>query len=578
MRSGSRIITTMAIAFLIAPTLLLCAEDSANPAATTDKDGAVNSLVAFGAVAKATGGNMLFVPLLALPTPQPIGADDTTPKLALPTPQSSGAHDNTPKVELFLGYSYVRNTPDSIGNRIVHLNGGSTSIAFNLNRHLGFVTDFGDFHASKFGPNAPPTGGVVDASGNVFTFMFGPRLSFRRGPVTPFVQALYGIAHAGAVTLTGCSGIGCTPLPSETGFAMAFGGGLDIKIHRHVALRLIQAEYLMTRFVDRSTDAGVTAPQNDVRISAGLVLRFGGNRPSPPASPPAPPPPVNPPPAPPASNKPQPNRPPTMTCWAYRSLMVVGEHAQITATASSPDNNPLTYAWNTSGGRIIGSGASVTFDSSDMAPGRYMVTGRVDDGRGGASNCSVDLNVQAAQAPPPVVLERALALHSIYFPTGQPMADNPNDGLTGSQQTILKTLAEDFKKYREFNPAARLTLEGHADERASAEYNYALSERRVTRSKSFLVEQGVPADSIDARSFGKYEQLNESQVRQQMEVNPNLTPEQRQKLFANLPSIVLAQNRRVDVVLSTTGQTSTRQYPFNAYDALTLLDDKQLAK
>jgi hypothetical protein len=63
-----------------------------------------------------------------------------------------------------------------------------------------------------------------------------------------------------------------------------------------------------------------------------------------------------------------------------------------------------------------------------------------------------------------------------------------------------------------------------------------------------------------------------------MEVNPNLTPEQRQKLFANLPSIVLAQNRRVDVVLSTTGQTSTRQYPFNAYDALTLLDDKQLAK
>ena len=97
MRSGSRIITTMAIAFLIAPTLLLCAEDSANPAATTDKDGAVNSLVGFGAVAKATGGNMLFVPLLALPTPQPIGADDTTPKLALPTPQSSGAHDNTPK-------------------------------------------------------------------------------------------------------------------------------------------------------------------------------------------------------------------------------------------------------------------------------------------------------------------------------------------------------------------------------------------------------------------------------------------------------------------------------------------------
>ena len=145
---------------------------------------------------------------------------------------------------------------------------------------------------------------------------------------------------------------------------MAFGGGLDIKIHRHVALRLIQAEYLMTRFVDRSTDAGVTAPQTmcdlsgtrpplrrEWALSACLSACATPTR--------------NPPPAPPASNKPQPNRPPTMTCWAYRSLMVVGEHAQTTATASSPDNNPLTYAWNTSGGRIIGSGASVTFDSSD---------------------------------------------------------------------------------------------------------------------------------------------------------------------------------------------------------------------
>ena len=53
MRLGARIITTMAVAFLLAPTLLLCADDTAKSAATAKKDGAVKSQGAPGAVAKA---------------------------------------------------------------------------------------------------------------------------------------------------------------------------------------------------------------------------------------------------------------------------------------------------------------------------------------------------------------------------------------------------------------------------------------------------------------------------------------------------------------------------------------------
>jgi hypothetical protein len=89
---------------------------------------------------------------------------------------------------------------------------------------------------------------------------------------------------------------------------------------------------------------------------------------------------------------------------------------------------------------------------------------------------------------------------------------------------------------------------------------------------SFLVEQGVPAGSIETRSFGKEQNLDTAQVREQMEQNPDLTPGERQKLFSNMQVIVLAQNRRVDVVLSTTGQPSVRRYPFNAKDALTLIN------
>jgi hypothetical protein len=53
---------------------------------------------------------------------------------------------------------------------------------------------------------------------------------------------------------------------------MAIGGGLDWPLRHRFSIRLIEADYLLTRF-DRVT--GTSATQNDVRISAGLVFRFG---------------------------------------------------------------------------------------------------------------------------------------------------------------------------------------------------------------------------------------------------------------------------------------------------------------
>jgi outer membrane protein OmpA-like peptidoglycan-associated protein len=148
-----------------------------------------------------------------------------------------------------------------------------------------------------------------------------------------------------------------------------------------------------------------------------------------------------------------------------------------------------------------------------------------------------------------------------------------------SQQNILRTLADDFKKYLTFNPNARLILEGHADQRGSVEYNNALTDRRVGRTENFLVEQGISAASLETQSLGKQDMLTAAQVRQQMENNPELTSEDRRRLLrANLKGIVLAQNRRVDIVLRPTGQESTRRYPYNAKDALTLLDDRKLVR
>jgi outer membrane protein OmpA-like peptidoglycan-associated protein len=168
-------------------------------------------------------------------------------------------------------------------------------------------------------------------------------------------------------------------------------------------------------------------------------------------------------------------------------------------------------------------------------------------------------------------LEQRLALHSIYFQTDRPTRGAPTAGLLDSQQQILITLATDFKEYLGTRPEAHLTLEGHADPRGTVDYNQALTQRRVDRTKNFLIGQGVPAANIEVTAFGKQQNLTDDEVRTAVQQNPDLSTADRQRLLNNMRAIILASNRRVDVVLSTTGQQSTRQYPFNARDYLPLI-------
>jgi peptidoglycan-associated lipoprotein len=179
-----------------------------------------------------------------------------------------------------------------------------------------------------------------------------------------------------------------------------------------------------------------------------------------------------------------------------------------------------------------------------------------------------------APTPEQIQLEARLALHSIFFPTDRPRIDNPEGGLVASQKGTLTTLATDFKRYLELKPGARLTLSGHTDVRGSVEYNQALSERRVATTKQFLISLGVPESSIETRGLGKEQELSVDQVKALVAQNPDLTAADRTRVLRNLNVIVLAQNRRVDVSLNSTGQQSVQLYPFNATDALTLISTK----
>jgi len=268
----------------------------------------------------------------------------------------------------------------------------------------------------------------------------------------------------------------------------------------------------------------------------------------------------------------KPNHPPTASLSIERSPILPGERTGVTCNGSDPDNDPLTYSYTTTGGQISGSGSKVQFDSTGAAPGNYTVKCTVNDGRGGTADASG--NVEVKEPPQVKQLEARLALHSIYFPTALPTVAKPDGGLVASQAATLDALAADYKEYLKYRPAANLILEGHADIRGAKEYNIKLSERRVERTKKYLVEKGVPAEHLQTKAFGYEKNMTDAEVKSLIEADTSLSAAEKQKILKNLLTVRLANNRRVDVTLSTTGEQSVRQFPFNAKDALTLISRK----
>jgi outer membrane protein OmpA-like peptidoglycan-associated protein len=274
--------------------------------------------------------------------------------------------------------------------------------------------------------------------------------------------------------------------------------------------------------------------------------------------------------------------PPTLACSANPTDLKPGDSSTVTSTGVSPQNRPLTYSYSAASGTISGSGTTATFSSTGAPTGPVSITCNVSDDKGHSATANTSVTI-APPPPPPgpspeqIRLEARLALHSVFFPTAQPREKHPEGGLVPSQQETLTTLATDFKAYIAIKPDAHLTLSGHTDVRGSVDYNQALSERRVARVKAFLVEQGVAESAIDTKALGKEQELTVDQVKDLVEKNPDLTDVERKKVLRQLKVIVLAQNRRVDVTLSNTGQQSVQLYPFNAADSKTLLDMRAVA-
>lgn len=80
----------------------------------------------------------------------------------------------------------------------------------------------------------------------------------------------------------------------------------------------------------------------------------------------------------------------------------------------------------------------------------------------------------------------------VYFDTDQYNID-------AEDSAKLQTQAQYFNQYSNVS----FTIEGHADERGTREYNLALGERRANAAKNYLVSLGIPASRIRTVSYGK---------------------------------------------------------------------------
>jgi len=161
-----------------------------------------------------------------------------------------------PKFEVFVGYSALGES----GSRAISFGpnanvsgdyegqGFETSVIRNFSKRLGIKGDFSASfnNESGSGPITACTPGCTTVTQNfqlktrVYNFLAGPEFKARNSTrFTPFAHALGGVAHTSATFTTPGPTLNLLLKKSDTSFAMALGGGLDIRASKRVSFRAL---------------------------------------------------------------------------------------------------------------------------------------------------------------------------------------------------------------------------------------------------------------------------------------------------------------------------------------------------
>lgn len=176
--------------------------------------------------------------------------------LFLSATASSFGQEEFPRVETFLGYSYVNFDTEGWTQRL-NTYGWESSTSINMSHWLSAVADVSGHYNGRAVWDFP-------SAVSLHTFLFGPQVTYRSSRANLFAHGLFGVAHGAAGVLPGIP-------TSETSPAIAVGGGLDYAATQTIAVRLVQADYLITKLAHGI--GGTT--QYSFRLSTGIVLQMG---------------------------------------------------------------------------------------------------------------------------------------------------------------------------------------------------------------------------------------------------------------------------------------------------------------
>ena len=246
-------------------------------------------------------------------------------------------------------------------------------------------------------------------------------------------------------------------------FGWNAGAGFRLFLSPHWNLR-VDGRYVSTKVGDQ-----VDKRQHNEEATLGLGLILGGKKKEhveEHAEPPPPP----------------PNQPPTVSCAADRAEILPGESVNITATASDPESDPLTYQWSTTAGHVNGTSATASLDFTGVTPpASATVTVSVSDNHGHttSSQCAVRLLEPARPA-------EAVQCFAGGFPLNLSRITN-----------VDKACLDDVAQRLGSDPRARVIVIGHSD---SHEKSSEVGQRRAEAVRDYLVkERSIDGSRITIR-------------------------------------------------------------------------------
>lgn len=187
--------------------------------------------------------------------------------------------------------------------------------------------------------------------------------------------------------------------------------------------------------------------------------------------------------------------------------------ASFTAEPSSIERGQsAVLRWQVSGATEVvidhGIGTVQSSGSSRVTPVEASTYRLTANGVGGSTTATATVTITAPPPPPPTDIKAPTSQYESFEKAiaallQDALFDYDSNNIRGDAKNALIADAEALRKIFADFPGATVNVEGHCDEKGSAEYNLGLGDRRASAARDFLVQLGVPADKLKTISYGK---------------------------------------------------------------------------